>query len=382
MLVSSLHQIDQLEAELHRTAAARTPEYLHEQLAAGAYVYGAGSFGRRVAGLLRAQGFPCLGIIDRKAGETATHVDRTALIHPDVLTPAICAGRVLVLGIFNPYHDMGEIVRAMRLRGFAEIMWGADLPDALGPSLDEFWLSGRGFLLDQLSRLRSAYGIFADETSRQTLASAVRFRALDGDQPSPAPNSRTQYLPPDLPGFSRPISFLDGGAYDGDTFRNLRGFGVDIENWLAFEPDPQNFAKLTAFAQNCGARASVIPCGLAARTGQLRFAAGNTTDSRIVGDAEAGITIQCLAIDEAFANIPVDYVKLDIEGAEGAALEGMRATIAKFRPRLAISSYHRPGDIWDIPLQLRSLLPDADIYMRQHYPNTYEIVTYAIPPGR
>ncbi len=101
-----------------------------------------------------------------------------------------------------------------------------------------------------------------------------------------------------------------------------------------------------------------------------------------MGEAEAGVTIQCLAIDEAFANVPVDYVKLDIEGAEAAALEGMRATIAKYRPRLAISSYHRPGDIWDIPLLLRSLLPDAEIHMRQHYPNTYEIVTYAIPPGR
>lgn len=382
MHVSRLSPIDQLETDLLAMAQTRTPAWLQAQLAKGAYIYGAGNFGRRVAGLLRAQGHTCLGMIDQKAGSGVADIDGVALIHPDELTPALCAGKVLLLGIFNPYNDMGEIVRTMRARGFAEILWGADLPDALGPSIGEFWLSGRQIFVDQLPRIRAAYDIFSDPASRQALEEVIRFRALNDDRPGFVPSPHTQYFPPDLPGFGKPISFLDGGAYDGDTFRTLRAFGVEIESWLAFEPDPQNFAKLAAFAQNCGVRASAIPCGLAARTGQLRFAAGNDTGSRLVGDAEAGVTIQCLAVDEAFANTPIDYMKLDIEGAEAAALEGMRATIAKYRPRLAISAYHRPADIWDIALQLKSLLPDANIHMRQHYPNTYEIVTYAVPPGR
>ena len=92
--------------------------------------------------------------------------------------------------------------------------------------------------------------------------------------------------------------------------------------------------------------------------------------------------IQCLAIDEAFCNTPVDYVKLDIEGAEAAALEGMRNTIAKYRLRLAISAYHRPQDVWAIPLQLHALLPGAPIFLRQHQQNTFELVAYAVPAGR
>jgi hypothetical protein len=36
----------------------------------------------------------------------------------------------------------------------------------------------------------------------------------------------------------------------------------------------------------------------------------------------------------------VDFIKMDIEGAEQAALEGGLATIRKHRPKLAISIYH------------------------------------------
>ena len=270
----------------------------------------------------------------------------------------------------------------MRQAHFIDIFWGADLQDALGDKFDDFWLSGRDFLKSSFPLIDEAYNLFADEISRDTFESAIRFRALNGDTPTPEPQYSTQYFPLDLPKFTAPIRFLDGGAYDGDTFRSLRGFGVEISDWYAFEPDPENFIKLTTFARTCDARANLSPCGLSARTEQMRFAAGQDTGSRIVEDAEAGVVIQCLAIDEAFANTPFDYVKLDIEGAECSALDGMSNMIAKYRPRLAVSAYHKPDDLWSIPLKLRSLLPDAPIYLRQHYPNTFEIVAYAIPQGR
>lgn len=49
----------------------------------------------------------------------------------------------------------------------------------------------------------------------------------------------------------------------------------------------------------------------------------------------------------------VDYIKMDIEGAEQQALVGARETLRRFRPRLAISSYHRPDDPERIPAVVR-----------------------------
>jgi hypothetical protein len=50
----------------------------------------------------------------------------------------------------------------------------------------------------------------------------------------------------------------------------------------------------------------------------------------------------------------VDYIKMDIEGAEQKALEGARETLARFHPRLSIAAYHVPTDPVRIPEIVRS----------------------------
>lgn len=58
-------------------------------------------------------------------------------------------------------------------------------------------------------------------------------------------------------------------------------------------------------------------------------------------------------------NLPrVDYIKMDIEGAEIRALEGARETLAKFKPRISVASYHEPDHPKKIPEIVRSARSD------------------------
>jgi FkbM family methyltransferase len=51
----------------------------------------------------------------------------------------------------------------------------------------------------------------------------------------------------------------------------------------------------------------------------------------------------------------VDFVKMDIEGAELKALMGAEKTIRAFRPKLAISIYHNDADFSEVPSYIHSL---------------------------
>ncbi len=67
----------------------------------------------------------------------------------------------------------------------------------------------------------------------------------------------------------------------------------------------------------------------------------------------------------------VDFIKMDIEGAELEALEGAIQTIKTFKPKLAICIYHKPEHFSSIPLFIKKLVPNYKIYLINNEPWLY-----------
>ncbi len=59
----------------------------------------------------------------------------------------------------------------------------------------------------------------------------------------------------------------------------------------------------------------------------------------------------------------VDYIKMDIESSELAALHGAEKTLCTFRPKLAIALYHREDDFIAIPRYLKELGLDYQFFL-------------------
>ena len=78
----------------------------------------------------------------------------------------------------------------------------------------------------------------------------------------------------------------------------------------------------------------------------------------------------------------VDFIKMDIEGAEYDVLAGARDVLQRYRPRLAISLYHRPSDFVTIPCYLDSLGLNYRFYLDHHTLYLNESVLFAVPEGR
>jgi FkbM family methyltransferase len=73
----------------------------------------------------------------------------------------------------------------------------------------------------------------------------------------------------------------------------------------------------------------------------------------------------------------VDFIKMDVEGFELKALCGAQETLRRFRPRLAISVYHRPQDMFEVPALLDSLGLGYKFYLDHYTIHGEETVLYA-----
>ncbi len=87
------------------------------------------------------------------------------------------------------------------------------------------------------------------------------------------------------------------------------------------------------------------------------------------------LTIDDLTMQQ---NLPrVDFIKMDIEGAELPALRGAKQTIQRYKPKLAISVYHRLTDFFEIPEFLDSLRCGYHFFLRHYTIHAEETVLFA-----
>ena len=75
----------------------------------------------------------------------------------------------------------------------------------------------------------------------------------------------------------------------------------------------------------------------------------------------------------------VDFLKLDVEGAEMEALRGAEQTIRRARPKLALSVYHRDEDLARIPAWVHDLGLGYRLFMDHSWPGPAETVLFAQP---
>lgn len=93
------------------------------------------------------------------------------------------------------------------------------------------------------------------------------------------------------------------------------------------------------------------------------------------------VSVNVTTMDDYFSksNVKPDFIKMDIEGSELAAIKGGINTITKSRPQLAVSIYHTDSDFVQIPLYLKRTLKNYYYRLGHYSPSLSETVLYAIP---
>jgi FkbM family methyltransferase len=157
--------------------------------------------------------------------------------------------------------------------------------------------------------------------------------------------------------------FVDAGSFDGDSISQfLRRTESAYKYIYALEPDPSSFESLK---RNLS---SLPSCSLH----KIGLWNEKTTASFQVGGlgshlGKSDLTVQLTSLDEMEIG-PISLLKMDIEGAEIAALQGAVKTIEKYKPKLAIAAYHKADDIPNIINCISAIRSDYTFTIRHHSP--------------
>ncbi len=229
-------------------------------------------------------------------------------------------------------------------------------------------------------KLKSAIDLLEDEESCRIFAGLVsewvKNEYINGayDNYFSAP----QYFPKDILKPRRDEVFVDCGAYIGDIIDDFMEFEEDgFGTYYGFELTSEfyNLLKNNVQSRNTAQGQFVVENkGVSDCSQQFRytlFGEGSRLDDK--GEEIAEV----VAIDDYFDGKKVTFIKMDVEGAELAALKGAKNTIIKWHPKLAICIYHKPDDFWRIPELIKQWVPDYHLFVRHHTDLTNETVCYA-----
>ena len=60
-------------------------------------------------------------------------------------------------------------------------------------------------------------------------------------------------------------------------------------------------------------------------------------------------SVEVVSLDEYFGGDRFTFLKVDVEGSEAELIDGAAKIIHYHRPRIALSVYHYPTDIFTLP---------------------------------
>ncbi len=161
-----------------------------------------------------------------------------------------------------------------------------------------------------------------------------------------------------------------------EVLKKNHALNPELAKRVKIIPHPvwQTSGESLSFADR-GPASFVTPGETPVSTSDNSFVSGGSTEP-------ASLKVKTKAIDDMVAEegLPrVDYIKMDIEGAEVNALLGAKTTIQQYKPKLAICVYHKKDDFYTIPTLINQIYSGYAFYLDHYTIHREETVLYATP---
>ncbi len=224
------------------------------------------------------------------------------------------------------------------------------------------------------SKYKETYDLLEDKKSKEIFTKVINFKiTFDLDfMEGFTNNHEEQYFDKDIIPNIPNINFVDGGSYIGDTLPQIIKEFPDYNKIYCIEP---NNLHIGIAKKNFPTQRDIefINCGLGNKKVQA------TKEQEIKDNCYHDYQAEDINTLDNLIKEKVDFIKMDIEGAEQDAIEGASKTIKKHHPILAICIYHKAEDWYKVPKMVLDIRSDYKVYLRHYMEGIYETVMYFIP---
>lgn len=363
-------------------ARVRTSGILQESIPdfSNIALFGAGTMGLNTLVRLRSVNITPRAFIDDTPEKQGSFIEGIPVYSRFEAASVLGADITVIVTILNPklpYPKAAKLLADANLTGVSVMLLCWAFPalfcDILNTAPPFVMLEHR----EDIKRVRK---IWADDVSKISFDQQLLWRLTLDFTYLPVAHLDDIYFPSDLDlQLAHGVNFIDAGAYDGDSaMQFMQHVKEDFGQIVAIEPDPISFAKLEkSLAPYIDQRqARCFNMGLGGEVATLRFNA--TGDMSASLDDDGNFLVQINPLQFFLPETKPLYIKFDIEGAEWPTLTASRDIIVNRDPKLAISIYHDPRDLWRIPLLIHEYLPDKKLYLRAHGVDGTDVVLYAL----
>lgn len=348
-------------------------------------LYGGGDMGRMARDYFRLLGHDIALVVDRNAA--ALRQDAfwagVAIAHPcEVSSDTKRAAQLVVCVATAPFKPLEAELAA---DGWADVVPFYDVAESQRARhpLSNGWFA-QALSDAELERTAKVLDQWDDDLSRAHHLQFLAWRMAREEWTfagGPVTGDNRFFIPEVMALAESYRTFVDAGAHQGQVSRKFAALAGDaLAQIIAIEPDPANLAALqAALPSDLAAKTTVLPAALGATAGEQRFHAGLGYTSQFAATGQELLDTTTLDDLGDALDLAPDFIKLHLEGAELDALRGARETIARYRPVLAVTTYHNADGIWRTPAWLMEELDDYRFLMRLHSWCGTGAVVYALP---
>ena len=260
---------------------------------------------------------------------------------------------IIVLAFASPLPDVINSIKALSTRH-----------KVIMPSVPVFGdnIFNKDFLHSHLEKIEKAYSLLCDEQSKRVFENIIRFQIMgDLNYCFDCETNKDEAF--SILNLCENESFLDLGAYRGDTIKEFLHYAGNHEKIVAVEPDKRTFKKLQIYCEsfeNC----ITLNNAVWNEPKELFFDGNKGRGGSAKDKGESIFSVTVDELSEKYGKFT--YLNIDVEGAEKEMLQGAEMTLKQHKPKLCMAGYHRSEDIFALVKQINEINDDYKIHLRHH----------------